>query len=139
MWVIAQASVGVGWAALASWLIDLLLLWGSAVARARVEGGGRGVVSVLGFIAVGLITVWVVGWSRPAGLAGGSVLVAALILGGFGSGTSLVDERLGFLFSRAHDPAMYVLLGTWIGALSWNLLPIFHADSDRRPTSGRVH
>jgi hypothetical protein len=120
-WVAFQAGVGVIWVALAWWLTDLLYTWSRPLPVIGVGGGARGVLAVLGFTGIGLISFAVVIWSRAAGVTGGVVLIAALILGGFGSGTGLVDGELGFLFTGAHNPIIYVLLGTWIGGLIWNL------------------
>lgn len=123
-WVTVQAAAGGIWAALAWWLSDLLVQEHDERMAIFVHGAG-GVLIMLGLMGIGLVSLGVVLWSRAAGLAGGAVLIAGLILGGYGSGTPLLSSEgdLGFIILRgAHEPAIYMLLGAWIGGLVWTLL-----------------
>ena len=126
-WVIVQALAGGISAALAWWLTDLLIReQRERLQFAPLDGDASGVLTLLGLTGIGLVSVGIVIWSRAAGVAGGAVLIAGLILGGYGSGRALglsPGGDLGFILLRgAHEPAIYVLFGAWIGGLMWSFV-----------------
>lgn len=130
-WLV-QALVGAVVAAGAWWVLDILVREQAESLRLGAGLGSKGTMLMLGIAAIAMVCLVIAASSFPAGLAGISILVVGVVIGGYGSGEALtvLDGDMGFrLVNGAHEPAIYMLLGIWITAVGWRLVQRRHSST----------